>query len=96
MDYVPHVIADIGSNTIRLGRAGECNPVINTPSQIGVLSSSSDPIFGSEQLNQYHEGITMKQIVDQDGYISDFDLFAKLLEKAKNKDISIGKYFIIL
>ena len=83
-DDVSWVVVDVGTDTTRLGYAGEDQPQSITTSKYGVIRDGSHrdgEIISSEaKINFERTHFEVEPIVDSDGFITDFDKFQIYLE----------------
>ena len=83
-DDVSSVVVDIGTDTTRLGYAGEDQPQSVSTSNIGIIRDGGErdgEIITSEPyINFERKHFEVGTIVDSDGFITDFDKFEVFLE----------------
>lgn len=83
-DDVSSVVVDVGTDTTRIGYAGEDQPQSITPSKMGIIKDGTDRdgerIYTEAALNYERPNTEVESIVDSDGFIQDFDKFETYLE----------------
>lgn len=88
-DDVSCVVVDVGTDTTRLGYAGEDQPQSITYSKYGVIKDGShrdgEIITNEARINFERKHFEVKSIVDSDGFVTDYDKYQVYLEN-KIKD----------
>lgn len=88
-DDVSWVVVDVGTDTTRLGYAGEDQPQSITYSKYGVIKDGShrdgEIITNEARINFERKHFEVKSIVDSDGFVTDYDKYQVYLEN-KIKD----------
>lgn len=99
-DEVGAIVIDIGSNTTRVGFAGEDTPRGDIPSIVGVIENKIIENEGKENIEKKYyldttsitavrENMELKPFL-QDGMIEDFDLFEKMMDHIYSKHIHVN------
>jgi len=99
-DEVGAIVIDIGSNTTRVGFAGEDTPRGDIPSIVGVIENKVVKDEGKENMEKkyYLDTTSITAVRDnmelkpflQDGMIEDFDLFEKMMDHIYSKHIHVN------
>lgn len=98
-DDVGAIVVDIGSNTTRVGFAGEDTPRADIPSVVGIVENKVIDGEGKENLekkyyldttyiNAVRGNMELKTFL-QDGMIDDFDLFEKMMDHIYSQHIHV-------
>lgn len=83
-DDVSAIVIDVGTDTTRLGYAGEDQPQCVTPSRVGIIKDGSDRdgelVCKESGLNFERTHLDVVPIVNDDGFINNFDNFQAFLD----------------